>query len=538
MNKLIRILLCCVFFSLVWSCDDDNNDAPAAKQNEISLGSKEFKTLENITPFRIPVTLTMPAEKDVTVIGYVRKEINAKEGVDYTFVSKEIVIPAGKSTGYFEVEIKDNPEYTPDRIFEFEIMQVKGAVLSSLDVCRVVISSDEGLPVIGFEQTLLSVGEEMLSTEIRVKLDRVWKEDISFRLRTLPELSTAVYGEHYSLDTLKTYTIVAGDTAVAIPVAIYDNMEINENRHFELEIYGNEGSVLSEVYRTMKVTLVDDEEPIFVCFDKTSFEAVESEGPVWIPVRVKGQNRLPVKVTLEVRGGSAVEGTDYKFEQRELIFPAGVKLDSVKIDFIDNDVYDLDRTLQIGFAAVEGASLASSDTLANVKINNDDFDYKQLYDDIMGTWTMTTTLTDQAPASWTVTIHGGDTPDEEDANYLKKWIIHADQYVQGGWNKTIDIPMYYDVNTGEITIGFGEPISPVIDVNGKKGVMKLEYARDEDLVNGGVVRRVPTTHSKDYKKIIWEKGQPKVGGYGFNEAGEEIFVLFFAQDIELIKVEE
>lgn len=456
MNKLIRILLCCVFFSLAWACDDDNNDGPAAKQNEVSLGSKEFKTLENITPLRIPVTLSGPAANDVTVTGYVRSENNAREGVDYTFVSKEIVIPAGASTGYFEVEIKDNPVYTPDRMFEFEIVEVKGGVLSALDVCRVTISSDEGLPVIGFEQTLVTTSEEMISLDLRVVIDRVWNKDISFRLHNLPELSTAVNGEHYSLDTLKTYTIVAGDTAVVIPVALTDDPEENENRYFELKLYAVEGAVLSEVYETMKVTIADDEEPIFVSFDKTALEAVESEGPVWVPVRVKGQNKMPVKVTLEVRGGSAVEGTDYTFEQRELTFAAGAKLDSVRIDFIDNNVYELDRTLQIGFAAVEGAALASTDTLVNVKILNDDFDYKDLYDQLMGSWTLA-----MKEKTVTVTIAGGDTPEEEDQNYLKRLIMTVSGLGNSG--KTARIAINYDAETGRMTV----PMKQVVVSNVK-----------------------------------------------------------------------
>lgn len=538
MNKLFGFLICCMFLGLTSACDDDDDKITTNGQITASLGSKEFKTLENITPFQIPVVLSAPATREVTVTGAVRSEINAKEKVDYTFISKQIVIPVGKSAGYFEVEIKDYPEYTPDRNFVFEILKVEGAKLSELDACTVVITSNEGIPVLGFANTMVSVSEEMLSLPVSVKIDRAWKEDVTFRLHTIPARSNAVYGVHYSVDTTQIYTIPAGKTDVEIPVTIIDNLEENDDRYFELNIDECVNAELSEAIRSMKVTILDDEEPVFVCFDKTDLKGIESEGPVWIPVRVKGNSKMPVKVTLGIREGTAKEGVDFTFEQRELIFENGKKLDSVKIDFIDNDVYDIDRTFKVGFDAVEGANLSPKDTLVKVTINNDDFQLEQLYEDIMGTWTMTTTLTDQSPASWTVTIHGGNTPEEEDANYMKKWIIHADRYVQGGWNTTIDIPMYYDVTTGEITIGFGEPVTPEIDVNGKIGVMKLEYDVADDLLNGGAVKRVPTTHSKDYKKIMWEKDQPKVGGWGFDKNGNKIWVLFFAKDIELIKVDE
>lgn len=535
MNKFIGFLICCFFLGMTWGCDDDDkvktDSLPA-----VSLGSKEFKTLENVTPFRIPVVLSVAAIQPVTVTGFVKSENGAKEGVDYSFVSREIVIPAGKSSGYFEVEITDYPEYRPDRIFDFEMVGAKGAKLATPEMCRVIIMSNEGLPVLGFANTMESVSEEMQKLDIKIRSDRMWNEAISFKLRILSEKSTAVYGEHYVLDTTQTYTISAGDTSVIIPVTIIDNMEQNEDRYFEIEIYGNQNSVLSEVFGNMKVTILDDEEPVFVCFDKTSLSGAESEGPVWLPVRVKGNSRVPVKVTLDVRGGTAVEGTDFIFEQKELVFPVGSLIDSVRIDFIDNQIYDLDKNLFIGFAAVEGAVLASSDTLAEVKIMNDDFELGQLYEDIMGTWIMTSTLADNAPASYTVQIHGGNTPEEEDANYMKKWILHADSYVQGGWGVSIDIPMYYDATTGEISIGFGEAITPALNLNGKEGILRLGYS---GLDEGKVEQKIPTTHSKDYKKIIWEKDKPKIGGYGYDGVNTDAFIiLFFIQNVELIKVED
>ena len=96
MNKLFGFLICCLFLGLTWSCDDDNEDGFAPGQITVSLSSKEFRTLENITPFQIPVVLSAPALNEVTVTGYIKSENNAKEGVDYTFMSKRIVIPEGK----------------------------------------------------------------------------------------------------------------------------------------------------------------------------------------------------------------------------------------------------------------------------------------------------------------------------------------------------------------------------------------------------------------------------------------------------------
>lgn len=511
MDKFVGFLLCCLFLGVNWACDDDD-EVKSKAQVTVSLGSKEFRTLESVTPLRIPVALSTAASQTVGVTGYIKSEDNAKEGVDYFFVSKKIVIPQGKGGGFFEVDIRDYPEYRPDRAFDFEIVGVEGAELSGLDVCRVIIESNEGLPVLGFANTLATVGEEMQRLEAEVKIDRIWNEDVPFRVRILPDRNDAVYGEHYNVDTARVYFIAAGDSSVLVPVDIVDNIEVNESRFFEMEIYGNEGSVLAEAYKNMKVSITDDEEPVYVSFDRTAFEEVESEGPVWIPVRLKGTPRVPVKVVLEARGGSAKEGVDYEFPQKELTFMVGNRLDSVRIDFIDNDVNDLDRTLKVGFASVEGAELAGTDTLADVLIKNDDFNYQQLYEDLMGEWTLQTPADGAAniPLSVTVIISGGDTPAEEDENYLRYLVVKCDKfgenYYPARWR------LSYNSETGELAMVLGEVITG-----------NVPFATPRDIywatMNGNEVDRnyppVAITASKDYRRLEVDPSV-QIRGIGFD----------------------
>ncbi len=511
MNRFIGFLLCCFFLGMTWSCNDEEEIKNSSTGITVSLGSLEFKTLESITPFRIPVVLSEVAVRPVTVTGFIKSEDRAKEGVDYLFAAKQIVIPAGKSTGYFDVEIKDYPEYTPDRTFEFEIVGVEGAELSGLDICRVIIMSNEGLPELGFTNTFVSVTEEIGQITVAVNTDRVWDQAICFKLKVRQELSTAVYGEHYWVDTTQVYTIAVGDTSVLIPVKIIDDIEQNEDRYFELEIFENQQTVLSEVAQTMKVTILDDEEPVYVCFDKTSLNGIECDGALWLPVRINGNARVPIKVTLDIRGGNAVEGEDFIFEQRELTFPAGIKLDSVKIDLIDNDQYDLDRTLQIGFAAVEGAELSSSDTLATITIKNDDFDFNQLYDDLMGEWTMLIPNGANLPTSVTVFVSGGDTPAEEDANYLKYLVVRCDKFGQGSWPAKWRLS--YDVETGALALVLGEVITEGVPFSVGKRDIKWDRG------SADAIEPVQIFPSKDYQRLEFDPAVTVQGG-GYDQNGK------------------
>lgn len=525
MNKFIGFLICCLFLGMTWACDDDDEKTASGLQT-VTLGSKEFKTLESVTPLRIPVVLSAAASRDVTVTGFIKSESGAKEGVDYAFASREVFIPEGKSSGYFEVDITDYPEYQPDREFEFEIVGVKGAKLGTPDVCKVLIVSNEGLPVLGFVNTLASVGEEMQRLDIEVHTDRVWDEAVSFRLRTLPDKSTAVYGGHYSVDTTRLYTIPAGDTLLVIPVTIMDNIVLNENRYFEIEIVGNENSVLSEVYSNMKVTILDDEEMVYVCFDKTSFSLLESDGSVWLPVRVKGTSRVPVTVILDVRGGTAVADVDFTLEQRELTLPAGAYLDSVRINVIDNEVFDLDRTLQIGFAAVEGAVLASSDTLATVTIENDDMNLSTLYEDLMGEYTLTLIKRNGGGQSLgtittTAVLSGGDTPAEEDENYGHTYVVKFTSS-NIAYGNEIRLKIGIDVNTGEMTlIAPGERIGTSLGYSAPYGNCDLRMMLDSE-EEGLHVGAMGMTHNKNFTVFTSEAGV-SIHGQLVNIASGEAF---------------
>lgn len=526
MNKFIGFLICCLFLGMTWACDDDD-EVKTDNLPAVSLGSKEFKTLENITPFRIPVVLSTAATQQVTVTGFIKSETGAKEGVDYTFVSREIVIPAGKSSGYFEVEITDYPEYKADREFEFEVVGVKGAKLATPDACRVIITSNEGLPVLGFVNTLASVSEEMQQLEIQIQTDRVWDEAVPFRLRILPDKSTAIYGEHYRVDTTQLYSIPAGDTLLVIPVTIIDNIAQNEDRYFEIEIDGNQNSVLSEVFSNMKITILDDEEPVYVCFDKTSLSAVESEGPVWLPVRVKGNSRVPVKVTLDIRGGTAVDGTDFTFEQRELNFPVGTLLDSVKIDFIDNQAFDLDRSLQIGFATVEGAVLASSDTLATVTIENDDINPSTLYEDLMGEYNLTLIKRNDKGENigvikTTAVLSGGDTPEEEDKNYQSVFIVRFTSS-DIAYGNEIKLKIGIDITTGEMSVITGDYIGTSLGYGGTYGNCDLRMMLDSD--EGMYAGSMSMTHNINYT-VLTSEAEVSIHGQLISIATGEAFATY------------
>ena len=520
MNRLIRLGWWWLMLLAFVACDDEDT-VEYAEQASLSFGYARQVVPENVSPLRIPVTLSSPLKHQVRVTGAVKKEMNAKEGVDYLIAKKQIIIPAGESVGYFEVEVQDYFERMPERAFEFELVESVGADLAQPDICQVVINSEEGLSILGFAETLKQTKEDAQEITIDLNLSKVSDQTVNFRIRPQQGEGTAVCGTDYNLDTLKVYTIPAGQLKTTVSLQIIDDLFDNDDRSFVLEICDNTHTELSAVYGTIKITIQNDEEPIWVKFARSKIEGVESD-TVWIPVKIEGTHKLPVKVKLRALAeeGKAQEGKDFRFLETDLTLPVGCWMDSVRIEFIDNERKQAVRNFRLGFAEVEGAMLAEKDTLATVVINDEDFDLVELYDKLMGDWTFIPGEGCANLPSGPVTVHisGGDTPQEEDDNYMKYLVVYCENFGQGSYPARWR--MKFNPKDGSLQLVLGEIF--VEDVSFGEPVdfswRRMGNSAYNDLTP------VDIFHTKDYNKLILDPDTP-VRGVGVRKNGKLVWWL-------------
>jgi len=109
------------------SCDEDT----------VTYGGKNFVTLERVATDRltffehlgvseIPVNLAFPVNHDVIVKFSVDKGATgtAEENVDYTVESKEVVIPAGATSGLIKINVINNDVQNDSKAFEIRLTEV------------------------------------------------------------------------------------------------------------------------------------------------------------------------------------------------------------------------------------------------------------------------------------------------------------------------------------------------------------------------------------------------------------------------------
>lgn len=504
MKRYISYILMLCLFPIFWgACDDSDVKEVAGGKITAAFGTLHLKAFENVTPLLVPVVLSQPAVNDMKVNVEVKSEAGAIEEVHYSFLSKSIVIAKGSSVGYFEVNLMDDLEVNPDRDFYVELLSVEGAaVVEGKDVCRITIQSDEGFPTIEFEKTLVSIGEDEGELVLKVNLTRIFDRDVAFKVK--PGNASALEGVHFILPRTE-FTIPAGNTVVNIPVTIVDDIDINDNRAFHMELTEPVNAVVSGSYGACKVTIVNDDTPVYVSFAEQERKALESDKFIYIPVKVEGVAKKPITLKVKVKEENQ---TDLDLQGGLITLPVGVTSDSIKILLNDNDIVDKNRKYTLYLDEIANAEKAEVDTTMVLNIINDDFDFTKLYDELMGEYTLTT-----SDKTLTVQVSGGNTMEEQDRNYLNRLIITVKGLGNSG--ETANIAIDYDVKTGQMSVPMFQAV--MVDISPSHWAGK-PYGHHMDnvffLYQGGYLstEKVDLIWDKAYTSCSWKTDGATIRG--------------------------
>lgn len=498
MNAYDRIkwILFAVLVSFFVACDDDKEEAAVAGDVKVSFGAPEIRVYENVSPLRVSIVLSQPALRDVRVTVAVKSEDGAREGVDYQLLNPEVEISAGSTGGYLEMKIQDYFDVEADRQIVLEIVDVEGAVMSAeLLTCELTIVSNEGMPLLGFDEVVTTVAEEAGEVSFAVTLSKPYDMDVT--LTVSAEDGTALQGQHYNL-LQNELTIPAGDTVGYVGVAIIDDYDVNDDRTFILRIVEAENAQISALTNAMQASIVSDDNQVYVSFDSTAVSRFESDGSVTLGLRLSLAASQEVKVSVAVdESSTGVEGEDYVLTGAlEVVFAPGEIEKTISLDLIDDDEINANRTLVFNVESVENALPLDGSSQCVLTITNDDIDFVQLYDDLMGTWTLTTgSERSNLPESVTVTISGGATLEEQNENYLRYLIVSCDAFGESRFPASWR--MSYDVETGEMEVIMAEPV--IEDVTFSSGTFDIGWYSSTSF-GTEPVRMIP---SRDYMTLTF-----------------------------------
>lgn len=144
------------------------------------------------------------------------------------------------------------------------------------------------------------------------------------------------------------------------------------------------GNIMRKVAERAQTDLVDvrsefrevedelEEGAPFVRFEPAHYTVMESCGEFEVRVVRRGDFSERVTVDYETQNGSAEAGTDYVAKQGTLVFTPGVVERFIKIEVIDDDVFEQDEQFFIILSNITGGATLSKPCIATVMILDDD----------------------------------------------------------------------------------------------------------------------------------------------------------------------
>lgn len=335
---------------------------------------------ENAGKNKLTIDFSQLLARETKVTVAVAAEENMQENKDYFITAKELAVAVGGKSADIEYALVDDNKVNDSRSFTLKLMSVNGGVVDEQHaVTKVKVLDDESDVAVGFETTALTVAEresggtagESYRCEIPVKIYGTLRKPLQFKVALLPTEGANAAIENVNFRLLQTVFVVENATdALSVPIEIIDDIKVNADRMFTLDITEVTGAEMYTPQKRCIVTIANDDMGIY--FGKAQTEAEEGTGIVKIPVKLTRACDSEVSFTLSAEG--LEEGTDYALTKEWTI---GAGEDEVEIEVEVKHVEGIqpDRMLTLGFANV-GEGLQVFDEQPNCKLNIWDIDTK------------------------------------------------------------------------------------------------------------------------------------------------------------------
>ena len=136
----------------------DNDPLP-----ELSFTGSQQTAPESNTTLTLEIQLSRPSSQSITVPFSFTG--TASSGTDYEAASSQVTIPAGITSTFLSVDIKDDSTYDPDETIQISMGTPTNAALADPSVHTIKIQDDE-LPPCQIDSSILTVGTKTISWDL------------------------------------------------------------------------------------------------------------------------------------------------------------------------------------------------------------------------------------------------------------------------------------------------------------------------------------------------------------------------------------
>ena len=226
----------------------------------------------------------------------------------------------------------------------------------------------------GFSVTEYEVNEASGTVELEVRIlgnTLGAGERVVVRYSTTPGSATSSDPSDFEPVT-GVVTLSPTATVVTFEVPITNDEILEDSESFVVTLSTVDFSTLRLSPKEAMVTILDDNDPVTVGFGSSLYSVREDQVAVLDVGVLSGGLERDINVEYDIRGGSAVAGTDYEYMTGTVTVSYDVSR-TIRISLLDDDIFDPGETFTVVLTGHDGpSSLTFGLTEAVVRIDDDD----------------------------------------------------------------------------------------------------------------------------------------------------------------------
>ena len=315
----------------------------------------------------ITVVRTGGSDGAVTV-NYATSNGSATAGDDYTANSGTLTFADGETSKDIELQIIDDISIESNETLTVTLSSPSGgASLGTPAVMTVTIIEDDVPGTLAFSAGTASISED--GGSVTLVVSRTSGNDGIVTIDYSTADGTAIAGQDYTSKS-GTLTFGNGVTTQEVTIDVLDNVVINEDKTFTVNLSNVGGGATAGTPASVTVTILEND--VELLFDPSSITVNENAGTASLNVKRIGDADSAVQVDFATADGTAIAGSDYTLTTGTLSFAAGVLTQSITVPLINDNQEEAGEAFTVALSNPTGAANLGSAPTATVNITNDD----------------------------------------------------------------------------------------------------------------------------------------------------------------------
>ncbi|MCB1178108.1 MAG: hypothetical protein KDK36_11055, partial [Leptospiraceae bacterium] len=333
-----------------------NNDATPS----ISFSSASSSGSESITSVTIPVTLSAPAGKTLTVDYSVLGSSTATGGgTDYTLSNGTLTFTAGSTSQNISLTINDDSTTELNETVIIALANVTGGASLGTNTQHTYTIIDNDAPTVQFSSSSGNGAESTTTVNIPVSLSGAYGQIVTVNYSVTGGTATGS-GTDYTLSS-GTLTFNPGTTSKDITVNVIDDSldESDETIIITLDTPTNSSLGTNTIHT---YTINDNDNPPVVSFASfTSNSVDETSENRFIELTLSEASGQVVTVAVtDLLTGTATSGIDYTAISSSISFTPGTTTAYITVAVISDTLFEGNETINLTISSPTNATLGTT----------------------------------------------------------------------------------------------------------------------------------------------------------------------------------